>query len=322
TGESGTGKELVAKALHEQSSRKNQPFIKINCAAIPKTLMESELFGYEKGAFTGATSSKPGRFELADGGTLFLDEIGEIPVEMQVKLLRAIQESEFERVGGLKTIKVDVRLITATNRDLEAEIQRGNFREDLFYRLNVVPLQIPPLRQRKGDIPLLVAHVIKKFNERLKKNITGIADDALAALETHSWPGNIRELENVLERTILFCKGDRIERADLQLTATPGVPSPTQPPPLAGAPELPRTITNDSGGLPAIPEEEELEGGEISGSLKDVVRAETARVERELIVKALDETGGNVTQAARLLKISRKSLQMKMKEFGLRDREG
>nr|MBA3451823.1 sigma-54-dependent Fis family transcriptional regulator [Deltaproteobacteria bacterium] len=173
TGESGTGKELVAKALHESSSRKGEPFIKINCAAIPKTLMESELFGYEKGAFTGATSSKPGRFELADGGTLFLDEIGEIPVEMQVKLLRAIQESEFERVGGIKTLKVDVRLITATNRDLEQEIKNGNFRDDLYYRLNVVPLQIPALRVRKGDIPLLVEHIIKKFNERLKKTIQG-----------------------------------------------------------------------------------------------------------------------------------------------------
>jgi len=308
TGESGTGKELVAKALHEQSSRKNQPFIKINCAAIPKTLMESELFGYEKGAFTGATSSKPGRFELADGGTLFLDEIGEIPVEMQVKLLRAIQESEFERVGGLKTIKVDVRLITATNRDLEQEIARGNFRDDLYYRLNVVPLQIPPLRRRQGDIPLLVTHIIKKFNERLKKSITGIADDALAALEAHTWPGNIRELENVLERTILFTKGDRIERADLQLGSTPDVPT-----------ALPRTTTNESGSLPQLDDDDDG-GSEVSGSLKDAVRAETARVERELIVKALDETGGNVTQAARLLKISRKSLQMKMKEFGLRDR--
>ena len=307
TGESGTGKELVAKALHEQSSRKTQPFIKINCAAIPKTLMESELFGYEKGAFTGATSSKPGRFELADGGTLFLDEIGEIPVEMQVKLLRAIQESEFERVGGLKTIKVDVRLITATNRDLEHEIARGNFREDLFYRLNVVPLMIPPLRKRIGDIPLLVSHIIKKFNERLRKSITGVSDDALAALESHSWPGNIRELENVLERTILFCKGDRIERNDLQL-----VPMPVATPPAPPAAE------------PVAPpvEDDDEDHAEISGSLKEVVRAETARVERELIVKALDETGGNVTQAARLLKISRKSLQMKMKEFGLRDREG
>jgi DNA-binding NtrC family response regulator len=305
TGESGTGKELVAKALHEQSGRKSEPFIKINCAAIPKTLMESEMFGYEKGAFTGATSSKPGRFELADGGTLFLDEIGEIPVEMQVKLLRAIQESEFERVGGLKTIKVDVRLITATNRDLEQEVQRGNFREDLFYRLNVVPLQIPPLRKRTGDIPLLVTHIIKKFNERLKKSITGISDEALAALENHTWPGNIRELENVLERTILFCKGDRIERSDLQLASAAQEPaSQSQPVPVGVG------VGDD-----------EDEGGELSGSLKEVVRAETARVERELIVKALDETGGNVTQAARLLKISRKSLQMKMKEFGLRDRE-
>src|SRR5688572_5655556 len=317
TGESGTGKELVAKALHEQSSRKGGPFIKINCAAIPKTLMESELFGYEKGAFTGATSSKPGRFELADGGTLFLDEIGEIPVEMQVKLLRAIQESEFERVGGLKTIKVNVRLITATNRDLEQEIQRGNFREDLYYRLNVVPLQIPPLRKRTGDIPLLVTHIIKKFNERLKKTITGIADDALAALEAHAWPGNIRELENVLERTILFCKGDRIERADLQLQ----LPAIVEPP----APAISRT-TSSGAMAPLSFEDVEDEGDELagttSGSLKDIVRAETSRVERELIVKALEETGGNVTQAARLLKISRKSLQMKMKELGLRDKDG
>ena len=234
TGESGTGKELVAQALHRGSSRRTQPLIKVNCAAIPKDLVESELFGYEKGAFTGAVGSKPGRFELADGGTLFLDEIGEIPVEMQVKLLRAIQESEFERVGGLKTIKVDVRLITATNRDLEQEIARGNFRDDLYYRLNVVPLQVPPLRKRTGDIPLLVTHIIKKFNERLKKNISGIADDALAALEAHSWPGNIRELENVLERTILFCKGDRIERADLQLQLPPAPSRPSREPRRAG----------------------------------------------------------------------------------------
>ncbi len=321
TGESGTGKELVAKALHEQSSRKGEPFIKINCAAIPKTLMESELFGYEKGAFTGATSSKPGRFELANGGTLFLDEIGEIPVEMQVKLLRAIQESEFERVGGLKTIKVDVRLITATNRDLEAEIKNGNFREDLYYRLNVVPLQIPPLRKRSGDVPLLVRHIIKKFNERLKKNITSLADDALAALEAHSWPGNIRELENVLERTLLFTKGERIERADLQLSSNPG----SEPPP----PIMPRTATTSGAMMPMTEDdlEDDVDGvvgeasGQTSGSLKDIVRAETSRVERELIVKALEETGGNVTQAARLLKISRKSLQMKMKELGLRDKD-
>ncbi len=306
TGESGTGKELVAKALHENSSRSGQAFIKINCAAIPKNLMESELFGYEKGAFTGATSSKPGRFELADKGTLFLDEIGEIPVEMQVKLLRAIQEQEFERVGGLKTIKVDVRLITATNRDLEQEVKAGNFREDLYYRLNVVPLQIPPLRDRAGDTPLLVSHIIKKFNERLKKSIEGISEDALAVLSSHHWVGNIRELENVLERTILFCSTDRIEVSDLPVELTQ-----------ASERDGSRGGEASEGGGEVV---EPLDIGSDT-SLKEIVRAETSRVERELIAKALDETGGNVTQAAKLLKISRKSLQMKMKEFGLRDRE-
>ncbi|HEU5059938.1 MAG TPA: sigma-54 dependent transcriptional regulator [Kofleriaceae bacterium] len=311
TGESGTGKELVAKALHEHSSRTDGPFIKINCAAIPKTLMESELFGYEKGAFTGATSAKPGRFELADGGTLFLDEIGEIPVEMQVKLLRAIQESEFERVGGIKTIKVDVRLITATNRDLEKETKDGNFREDLYYRLNVVPLDIPPLRDRDEDIPLLVDHIIAKFNERLKKRVRGISDDAMRLLRNHGWPGNIRELENVLERTILFCSGDTIEVSDLPAELRS-----------AEAAARGRTTTGELAVASAAAAAAAAAAGEgATGSLKEMVRAETSRVERELIARALDETGGNVTQAAKLLKISRKSLQMKMKEFGLRDRE-
>ncbi|HET6612135.1 MAG TPA: sigma-54 dependent transcriptional regulator [Kofleriaceae bacterium] len=302
TGESGTGKELVAKALHETSGRKDQPFIKINCAAIPKTLMESELFGYEKGAFTGAVGQKPGRFELADGGTLFLDEIGEIPVEMQVKLLRAIQERELERVGGIATIKVDVRLITATNRDLESEIKAGNFREDLYYRLNVVPLRIPPLRERPGDIELLARHILFKFNERLKKDVHSISPEALDRLRQHRWPGNIRELENVLERTILFCTGGCIELSDI----------PTE---LGGGPQAaaPASDAIDDAALAG-------DGGEI-GALKDVVRAETSRVERQLIARALEETGGNVTQAAKLLQISRKSLQMKMKELGLRDRE-
>jgi two-component system, NtrC family, response regulator AtoC len=294
--------------------------------------MESELFGYEKGAFTGATSSKPGRFELADGGTLFLDEIGEIPVEMQVKLLRAIQESEFERVGGIKTLKVDVRLITATNRDLEKEIVAGNFREDLFYRLNVVPLGIPPLRERSSDIPLLVQHIIGKFNERLKKSVRGLSDDALRLLASHSWPGNIRELENVLERTILFCQHETIEVSDLPAelghagaaaaaasalalgAAANGAPAAPAAEPTAE----PSRAASETGPIPAPADS--LEGSGAT-SLKDVVRAETSRVERELIAKALDETGGNVTQAAKLLKISRKSLQMKMKEFGLRDRE-
>ncbi|HET9931015.1 MAG TPA: sigma-54 dependent transcriptional regulator, partial [Polyangiaceae bacterium] len=215
TGESGTGKELVARALHENSSRRDKPFIKVNCAAIPKDLMESELFGYERGAFTGAVGSKPGRFELASGGTLFLDEIGSIPVEMQVKLLRALQESEFERVGGIKTIRVDVRLVAATNSDLKKEIGLGTFREDLYYRLNVVPIRLPALRERAQDILLLVRHFIEKFNARLKKSVTGIDANALALLSAYPWPGNIRELENVIERAVLFCDKTEIGISDI-----------------------------------------------------------------------------------------------------------
>jgi two-component system response regulator AtoC len=321
SGESGTGKELIARALHANSSRKAGPFIKINCAAIPKTLMESELFGYEKGAFTGAVGSKPGRFELADAGTLFLDEIGEIPVEMQVKLLRVLQESEFERVGGIKTIKVDVRLVAATNRDLLKEVQGGAFREDLFYRLNVVPIHLPPLRERKGDIPLLVDHFISRFNERLKKKIDGVDTEAMARLVAHPWPGNIRELENVLERTILFCEGPTIHGAELppELSAVPPGATPatgtTLPPPAHPAGSTPAF------GMPAASAAAPPSGEPRASSLKELVRQETERVERELIMRALEETGGNVTQAARKLKISRKSLQNKMKEFGLRDRE-
>jgi nitrogen regulation protein NR(I) len=310
TGESGTGKELIARALHENSSRHAGPFIKINCAAIPKTLMESELFGYDKGAFTGAVGAKPGRFELAHGGTLFLDEIGEIPVEMQVKLLRVLQESEFERVGGIKTIKVDVRLVTATNRDLQQEIVAGTFRDDLFYRLNVVPIHIPPLRERREDIPLLADHFLAKFNERLKKQIATIAPEAIERLVTYHWPGNIRELENLMERTILFCEAAEIRVSDLPPeivgAAAAGAPSPTLPGAAGGTPTS----------LPAIGGEETAR----PASLKEAVRAETERVERELIQRALDATGGNVTQAARKLKISRKSLQTKMKELGLREK--
>jgi len=326
TGESGTGKELVARALHDNSSRRAGPFIKINCAAIPKTLMESELFGYEKGAFTGAVGSKPGRFELAHGGSLFLDEIGEIPVEMQVKLLRVLQESEFERVGGIKTIKVDVRLITATNRDLAAEITTGGFRDDLYYRLNVVPIHLPPLRERREDIPLLVDHFIARFNERLKKQIAGAAPEALERLVSHQWPGNIRELENVIERTILFCDDAQINLADLP-GELGGTPNQAMSPPTASTEDRSITAANSSGNLPLVqnptasPPTTLPPVGEEVGSLKEAVRAETERVERELIQRALDETAGNVTQAARKLQISRKSLQTKMKELGLRDRE-
>jgi nitrogen regulation protein NR(I) len=297
TGESGTGKELVARALHAHSSRNDKPFIKVNCAAIPKELIESELFGYERGAFTGAVSSKPGRFELANGGTLFLDEIGEIPVEMQVKLLRALQESEFERVGGIKTIHVDVRLVAATNRDLKKLLASGTFREDLFYRLNVVPIRLPALRERAGDIPALVEHFLTKFNERLKKHVASIDPDALEALSSYPWPGNIRELENVIERAVLFCDGQKLRAEDL---------SPEVRGPLA-APLTPITDADLQAAL----------AGE--GGLKEHVKVAMSRLERELVGHALAQTGGNVTHAARLLKISRKGLQLKMKELGLRE---
>ncbi|XXF81154.1 sigma-54 dependent transcriptional regulator [Myxococcaceae bacterium GXIMD 01537] len=299
TGESGTGKELIASALHGASSRRDKPFIKINCAAIPHNLLESELFGYERGAFTGAVTSKPGRFELADGGTLFLDEIGEIPVEMQVKLLRAIQEGEFERVGGIKTTRVDVRLVAATNRDLQEEIEAGRFRKDLYYRLAVVPITLPALRERRGDIPMLARHFVEKYNRKLNKKIEDIADDALALLQAYPWPGNIRELENLIERVLLFADGPFITAKDLPDPVRQG----------AGGP----------GGAPASPSAAQEAAAPSEAGLKDIVRMKAAELEKDLITKALEETNGNVTRAAKKLQISRKSLQTKMKEFGLRD---
>jgi transcriptional regulator with PAS, ATPase and Fis domain len=270
----------------------------VNCAAIPKDLVESDLFGYEKGAFTGAVGSKPGRFELADGGTLFLDEIGEIPVEMQVKLLRALQESEFERVGGIKTIRVDVRLIAATNRNLETLIAEGRFREDLFYRLNVVPIALPPLRDRREDIPLLVQHFIEKYDRRLGKKVERVDEAAMEVLVGYGWPGNIRELENVMERSVLFADG-----------------------PLVTVAQLPGTLRERTAGA-AIPVAAVGAIGAIAApsgaSMKDIVRQAQAELDRTLISRALEETGGNVTRAAKKLQISRKSLQVKMKELGLR----
>ena len=215
SGESGTGKELVAFEIHRNSDRQDKPFIKINCAAIPSTLIESELFGHEKGAFTGAVSSKPGRFELSHTGTLFLDEVAEMPLEMQVKLLRVLQEQEFERVGGITSIKVDVRIITATNKNLEEEVKAGRFREDLFYRLNVVPITLPALRERKDDIDLLVKYFITQFNEKLKKQITSVSPEAMNILRNYSWPGNIRQLENSLERMILMADGNELRTRDI-----------------------------------------------------------------------------------------------------------
>ncbi len=301
TGESGTGKELIARALHENSSRKDKPFIRVNCGAIPRDLMEAELFGYERGAFTGAVTSKPGRFELASGGTLFLDEIAEIPIDMQVKLLRAIQEGEIDRVGGIKPIAVDVRLVAATNRDLKDEIAAGRFREDLYYRLNVVPIHLPPLRERRSDIPLLVDHFLAIHAARFKKPASNFSAEARDALVAYAWPGNIRELENVIERSVLLSDGDVIEPANL--------------------PHELRTAPSETGAAPSAAAADDGDDG-APGGLKEQVREATAKLEKELIVKALAQTGNNVTQAARLLKISRKSLQIKMKELGLRETAG
>ncbi|MCP4804677.1 MAG: sigma-54-dependent Fis family transcriptional regulator [Proteobacteria bacterium] len=288
TGESGTGKELIARALHERSNRSDQPFITVNCGAIPEQLFESELFGHEKGAFTGAVARKPGRFELADGGTLFLDEVGELPPDLQVKLLRVLQERSFERVGGVEPLHVDVRLVAATNRDLASDAHTGSFRQDLYYRLNVIPIALPPLRDRTEDIPLLVEHFLARFNVRLGREVRGLTPGAMHVLANWTWPGNIRELENLMERSVLLCEGDEIQAEDLPGLGAPG-------------------DTLDAGELEAMP-------------LRDYVRAHTAKLERARIIQALDSEDGNVTRAARLLGISRKSLQTKMKDYRLRER--
>ncbi len=310
TGESGTGKELVARALHLGSSRRTHPFIKVNCAAIPAGLVESELFGHERGAFTGAVSSRAGRFELADGGTLFLDEVSEIPKEIQVKLLRAIQESEFERVGGVKTLRVNVRLIAATNRNLEELIRDNHFREDLYYRLNVVPIHLPALRERLEDLPHLVAHFVQRCNERLGKAVQGLTPAALAALERYPWPGNIRELENLIERMVLFASGPLVDEDDLPDAyageAGGSAPSPT---------ESSTRLTLDAREERQI----RLPLSSLGHDLKEAVKAGSRLVEEALIREALAKTDGNVTRSARALGISRRSLQSKMKELGLRE---
>ncbi len=289
SGESGTGKELVALEIHQNSDRADKPFVRINCAAIPATLIESEFFGYEKGAFTGAVTSKPGRFELAHEGTLFLDEVGDMGLEMQVKLLRAIQEQEFERVGGVSPIKVDVRIVAATNRDLAAEVKAGRFREDLYYRLNVVPIDLPPLRERKEDFEPLVLTFIQQFNQKFSKSIEGLETECWESLRAYTWPGNIRQLENALERMTLMSEGPVLRLQDLP-------------------PEIPRCN--------AAPAEVMIE--DAGTDFKTLVKRHSETYERSLIEKALDETGGNVTRAAERLGLSRKGLQLKMRELGLR----
>ncbi len=287
TGESGTGKELVARALHARSKRADGPFIQVNCGAIPDSLFEAELFGYERGAFTGAVGSKPGRFELAHGGTIFLDEVGELPLEMQVKLLRALQEGTIDRVGGIRPVEVDVRVVAATNVDLARAVEEGRFRKDLFWRLNVIPVHLPPLRERPDDIPLLAQHFFQRFNARLERGLRGLTPAAVERLQAHAWPGNIRELENLMERVVLLSDGPWIESDDLPL------PEPADP----------------------VESAEDLE----SLGLKEYVRVHTMKLERARIQRVLATLDGNVTRAARQLGISRKSLQTKMKEYGLRD---
>jgi DNA-binding NtrC family response regulator len=280
-GESGVGKDLIARAIHQHSRRAAGPFIKINCTAIPENLLESELFGYEKGAFTGAVGSKPGKFELADKGTIFLDEIGDVPGNVQVKLLRVLQEREFERLGGIKTLKVDVRVLAATNQDLRAALEEGTFREDLYYRLNVVPLNIPPLRERKEDIPYLVDHFLARFARESGKPLRGITPAAQKRLLEFHWPGNVRELENIIERAVALSGGDVLDVGDIRLDLSPARPA-------------------LKSGLPFVPEGMTLE-----------------QYEDEIIQEALRRAHGNKSQAARMLGLSRNALRYRLARLGL-----
>ncbi|HKO05132.1 MAG TPA: sigma-54 dependent transcriptional regulator [Candidatus Acidoferrales bacterium] len=277
-GESGVGKDLIAHAIHQRSRRSRGPFLKINSTAIPENLLESELFGYEKGAFTGAASSKPGKFELADGGTLFLDEIGDVPPPVQVKLLRVLQEREFERLGGTKTVKVDVRLVAATNRDLRAALEDGTFREDLYYRLNVVPINIPPLRDHREDIPALAAMFLRKFGESSGKAILEISPAAMERLTRFHWPGNVRELENVMERAVALSPGPVLEPGDILIDEMAQKPA-------DAAPFLPAGMTLE-------------------------------QWEDEMIREAMRRAGGNKSQAARLLGLSRNALRYRLSKLG------
>jgi two-component system response regulator AtoC len=284
TGESGTGKELVARALHYNSERAQNPFIPVNCGAIPENLLESELFGHVKGAFTDAIRTKKGLFEEADGGTLFLDEIGELPGPLQVKLLRVLQEGEIRRIGESKSIKVDVRIVVATVKDLTKEVNEGRFREDLFYRLNVLPIHIPPLRERKEDIPLLIQHFINKYNQSMNKNVAGIDHKALEALMNHKWYGNVRELENTIERAVVLTDRENIELENLPIEVQ----------------EIKEELQ-----LESLPDEEYS------------IKKASKTLEINLIKRALKKTKGNHTHAARLLEISHRALLYKIKEYGI-----
>ncbi|MBL0160091.1 MAG: sigma-54-dependent Fis family transcriptional regulator [Bryobacterales bacterium] len=286
-GESGVGKDLIARAIHHHSPRAAQPFVKINCTAIPENLMESELFGYEKGAFTGAVTAKPGKFEQADGGTVFLDEIGDVPTGVQVKLLRILQEREFERLGSNKTKQIDVRVIAATNVDLRRALEEGNFREDLYYRLNVFPITIPPLRERSEDIPVLADYFLRKFARETGSAVGGMSEEAQRKLVSYHWPGNVRELENVIERSLLYAAGTVLQPDDVRLD------------------HAPRRATN---GTPAS-------GNGHGDFLPEGVSLDEH--ERQLIREALKRAAGNKSQAARLLGLSRNALRYRLSQMGL-----
>ncbi|MEQ8822397.1 MAG: sigma-54 dependent transcriptional regulator [Sumerlaeia bacterium] len=280
TGESGTGKEVVAKALHKSSPRAKKDFVAVHCAALPETLLESELFGHERGAFTGAVSRRPGRFEIASGGTLFLDEIGEIPLSMQVKLLRVLEMREITRVGGNESLKVDVRLVAATNRDLEEEVAEGRFREDLYYRLKVVQIVLPPLRKRRSDIPLLAQHFLKEFSKENGRPVPVLSKEANEKLQTWHWPGNVRELRNIMENTFVFLKGDEV-----------------------GADDLPQSLRGDR---------EKVEDG-----IMMPLGMPLEEVETRYLKRTLNSVDGNRTRAAEILGISRRTLQRRIKELGI-----
>jgi len=279
-GESGVGKDLIARAIHFHSPRKDRPFVKINCTALPENLMESELFGYEKGAFTGANASKPGKFEQADTGTVMLDEIGDVPANVQIKLLRILQEREFERLGSNKTQHIDVRVIAATNRDLRAALEEGTFREDLYYRLNVVPMEIPSLRERKEDIPYLAHHFVDKLSPEMGGRVTDITDAAIEKLMEYSWPGNVRELENVIERSMVMAPGEKLDANDIRLDMNIRARH------AAGELGLPEGMSLDT-------------------------------YEQELIKNALKKSEGNKSQAARLLGLTRNALRYRLTQMGI-----
>jgi len=302
TGESGVGKELFARAIYQHSSRSNLPFLPVNCAAIPDTLLESELFGHEKGSFTGATSRRIGKLEQCQGGTIFLDEVGDMSLSTQAKLLRVLQEKSFERLGGTETIKVDIRLIVATNKDLEEVIANGKFREDLYYRLNVVSIMIPPLKERKEDIPELASYFLKKFNRELKKGIVGITPSAMARIASYGWPGNVRQLENVLKRAMVLCQGEWILEDQLLFEKGWERREAEEEPSKKNVEDL----------LDAL--FEELSTGPVTSQGLDMISS----LERGLILRALQKTGGNQLKAAALLGINRSTLRGKMERYNIK----